>query len=142
MAGGDASGHGGGHFQRTVSFHEIVISEIQRHRSFKVFNLFAESVRETGQAAAMHTECVILLLDMAGGNPVNFRHPANHGLFHLDDLRRAVPDSGGGRAITERGNGVGFYYLPVVRFGAKAALNRIRICRQRVRGDLNAHGDA
>jgi hypothetical protein len=54
MAGGDASGHRGCHFQRTMRFHKVVIREIQGNRSLKVFNLFAESIGETGKAAAVH----------------------------------------------------------------------------------------
>jgi hypothetical protein len=37
-----------------MSFHKVVTCEIERDRSLKVFKLFAECIRETGQSAAMH----------------------------------------------------------------------------------------
>ena len=48
-----------------MPFAEVVIREIQRDRSFKVFNLFAESVREARQSAAVHPQCVILFFGIA-----------------------------------------------------------------------------
>ena len=69
MAIFNASGHCGRHADCVVRFHEIVIREIQRDRSFKVFKLLAESVREPGQAAAVHPQRVILLFNVRRGNP-------------------------------------------------------------------------
>ena len=45
MAAFDASGHCRGHLQSLVRFAEVVIREIERNRSLKVFKLFAERVR-------------------------------------------------------------------------------------------------
>ena len=111
MALFNSSRHCGTHFQGTVSLNEIVISEIQRDRSFKIFNLFAESVRKAGKAAAMYPQCVILLFNVARGNPVNVRRTAHNRLFHGNNFGGAVPNGGG---FAERGNGVGFYNLPVI----------------------------
>jgi hypothetical protein len=139
MALFDASGHCRGHFQGPVCFHKVVIREVQGNRSFKVFKLFTECVRETGKPAAMHPQGVILLLNVRRGNAVNFWHPAHNRLFNFHNLRRAIPNSGGSRRITERGNGVGFYNLPVIRFRAKAALNGIGVSFQRIRRNLDPH---
>lgn len=54
-----------------MSFHEVVICEIERDRSLKVFQLFAESIRESSKTAAVHPERVILLFDVRRGNTVN-----------------------------------------------------------------------
>jgi hypothetical protein len=89
---------------------EIVISEIQGNRSFKVFKLFAESVREARQSAAMHPQRVILLFNVRCRNTVNVRHSAHNRLFSAHNFRRAIPN--GRSRATERGNGVGFYQLP------------------------------
>jgi hypothetical protein len=58
-----------------------VIREIQRDRSLKVFKLFAESVRQTSQTAAVHPQRVILLFNVACGNPANVRHSRNTTVF-------------------------------------------------------------
>jgi hypothetical protein len=57
-----------------VEFHEVVITKVQRNRSLKIFKLFAERIGEASQAAAVHTQCVILLFNMRRGNPFNVRH--------------------------------------------------------------------
>jgi len=51
---------------RTMNFSEVVIREIECDRSLKILNLFAESIGETGQPAAVHVQGVILLFNMAG----------------------------------------------------------------------------
>ena len=61
--------HCGSHFQSLVSFHKVVIREIESNRSFKVFKLFAESIGQTSQAAAMHPQRVILLFNVGRVNP-------------------------------------------------------------------------
>lgn len=78
------------HADSSVRFHEIVIREVERHRSLKVFNLFAESVGQPGETVAMHTESVVLLLDVTGGNPVIVGHTIHNRLFNFDDFRRAT----------------------------------------------------
>ena len=39
-----------------MRFAEIIIGEIERDRSLKVFNLLAESVGQPGQSAAVHPQ--------------------------------------------------------------------------------------
>lgn len=43
----DASGLSGRHAQCAMRFAEVVISKIERNRSLKVFQLFAESSRQS-----------------------------------------------------------------------------------------------
>ena len=50
------------HAQRLVCFAKVVISEIERDRSFKVFKLFAESVCKTREAAAVHIRVIEAML--------------------------------------------------------------------------------
>ena len=45
-----------------VRLAEVVIREIECDRSFKVFELFAEGVREPRQSTAVHPQCVVLLV--------------------------------------------------------------------------------
>jgi hypothetical protein len=51
----NASGHCWRHADCQTRFHEIIINEIQRNRSFKVFKFLAESVREVSEASAKAT---------------------------------------------------------------------------------------
>ena len=73
-----------------MRFHEIVISETERNRSFKVFQFLAESISQPSETAAMHTERVILLFNVRRGNAIHIRHARNNRLFDADNLRRAV----------------------------------------------------
>ena len=69
-----------------MSLAEIVICEIEGNRSIKVFNLFAESVRQTREAAAMHPQCVILFFDVRRRNARNVWHTRNNrplGFYHV-----------------------------------------------------------
>jgi len=43
---------------------EVVIREIERDRSLKVFQLFTECACEARKASAVHPQCVILFFDM------------------------------------------------------------------------------
>ena len=79
---------------------EVIIREVQRNRSFKIFQLFAESIGQSGQPAAMHPQGVILLFDMGSGNPANIGHPGNDCLLDFNHLRRAVS---AGRLFRRRG---------------------------------------
>ena len=78
---------------------EIIIREIERDRSFKVFQLFAESVGQPRQPAAMHTQRMVLLFDMGGGNAVHVGHTRDNGLFDFNDLCWTVS---AGRIFVER----------------------------------------
>ena len=69
---------------------KIIICEVERDRSFKVFQLFAECVGQPGQPTAVHSQGVVLLFDMRRGNPVHIRHPGNDRLFDFYDLCRTV----------------------------------------------------
>ena len=64
----NAGGHRWRHADCQMRFHEVVIREIERNRSLKIFKLFAESVREACQAAAVHPQRVILLFNVRRGN--------------------------------------------------------------------------
>ena len=48
-----------------MRFDKVVIAEVQGHCSLKVLKLLAECVREPGKTAAMHTNRMVLLFDMA-----------------------------------------------------------------------------
>lgn len=88
-----------------MSFHEIVIREIERDRSFKILKFFAECIREAGQAAAVHTESVILLFNVRRGNAAHVGHSRHDGLLNFDHFRRAVTDL---RVCVDVGECVGF----------------------------------
>lgn len=94
MAAFDTGGHRRGHFQSLVRFAEVIISEIESHRSLKVFKLLAESVRESSKTAAMHTERMILLFNVRRGNAIHIGHTGHNSLFNADNLCRAVTDMG------------------------------------------------
>lgn len=57
---------------------EIIVAEIQRDRSLKIFKLFAECVREASQTAAMHPQRVILLFNVRRANPIHVRHTGHN----------------------------------------------------------------
>ena len=86
MAVFDASGHRWCHSDCLVRFHKVVIREIQSDRSLKVFKFFAECIRETGQAAAMHPQSVVLFLDVGRCNPCHVRRTTDSCLFHFHDF--------------------------------------------------------
>jgi hypothetical protein len=69
MAIFNASGHCWRHTDCFVSFHKVVIREIQRNCSLKVLELFAESIREASQTTAMRPQHVILLFNVRCRNP-------------------------------------------------------------------------
>jgi hypothetical protein len=67
------------HPQSVVSLAKVVVSEIERDRSFKVFEFLAESVGQASKTAAMHPESVILLFNVAGSDAIHVRqHLAIH----------------------------------------------------------------
>ena len=80
----DTSSHCRSHAQSLVRFAEIIVSKIQRDRSFKVLKLFAESIGQPRETAAVHPQRVILFLDErawvfvftieARREPTNFLH--------------------------------------------------------------------
>jgi len=86
-----ARSHCRGHAQRAMNFAEVVIREIQRNRSLKVFKLFAECLRQPGQPAAVHPQRELLAFDMRSANLGNIRHPGHNCLFGADDFRRGIP---------------------------------------------------
>jgi hypothetical protein len=43
---------------------EVVIREIERDRSFKIFQFLAKGIRQARQSAAVHSQRVVLFLDM------------------------------------------------------------------------------
>jgi hypothetical protein len=52
---------------------EVVIREVEGDCSFKIFQLFTESVCQPGQPTAMHPQGVILLFDMGRCDKALFR---------------------------------------------------------------------
>jgi hypothetical protein len=76
-----------------MRFHEIVVAQIQGGCSLKIFKLFAEGVVELGETAAVHSQCVILFLNMRYANPIHVGHTGHNRLFSFDNFRRAVPAS-------------------------------------------------
>jgi hypothetical protein len=76
-----------------MRFHKIIVTEIQCNRSLKVFKLFAESVCEPSQAAAVHPQRVILLFNMRRANPIHVRHTGNNRSFSSYNFRRTVTAS-------------------------------------------------
>lgn len=99
----NASGHRWRHADCAVRLDEIVIREIQRDRSFKVFKLLAESVCQASQATAVHPQRVILLFNVRRGDQSHVWRSADCRLFNFHHFRRAIPDGGWRGKITERG---------------------------------------
>jgi hypothetical protein len=62
----DACGHCWRATNGTVEFHEVVIPVMECDRCLEVFKLLGERIRQPAQAAAMHPQRMILLLDIAG----------------------------------------------------------------------------
>ena len=77
-----------------MRFHEIIVAEIQRDRSLKVFKLFTECVGEPSQAAAVHPQRVILLFNVRCANPIHVRHTGHNRFFSSHNFRRTVTASG------------------------------------------------
>jgi hypothetical protein len=50
--------------------HKIVIREVERNRSAEILKLLAESVREAGQPAHVHSHRQILALHVGSGNQI------------------------------------------------------------------------
>jgi hypothetical protein len=60
-----------------MSLAEIIISEIERNGSSKVFKLFAKRIGQSGEPAAVYTKSMILLLNVRGRKPAYVRHSGN-----------------------------------------------------------------
>ena len=63
---------------------------MQRNRRFEIFQFLAESVREPGQAAAVHPQRVVLFFDVACGNQVNLGIALHWYSFRLYHFRRGI----------------------------------------------------
>jgi hypothetical protein len=100
------------------AFAEIITSENKRNRSFKVFKLLAESVRE---AAAVHPQRMILPLNVAGRNSAHVRHTGNNRALRFHDFGGRVPT---GCVFVEIDDTVGFYELLIIHFDTKSFFNR------------------
>src|SRR5205807_335592 len=130
MAAFDSCGHCRGHSQRTMRLAEVVIREVERDRSFKVFKLLAESVGQPCESAAVHPERVILLLDVAGCDSAHVWHSVDDCALCFHDFCRAIPTGG---VFVEIDHAVGFYELGVVNLRPKAPLNGFWIDRKSTR---------
>jgi hypothetical protein len=64
---------------------------VECNRSFEVFQLFAESVRESAQPAAMHPQSVILFLNVARGDQINDGASCNGRALHVHYIGRGIP---------------------------------------------------
>ena len=102
----NARSHCRGASNRQMRLAKVVIREIQRRRSFKIVQLFAESVGQPGQPPAVHPQRVVLFLHMAGANPADVRHSGDDRLFRFHHLRWAVP---AGRVFIEIHHGSDFH---------------------------------
>ena len=67
-----------------MSLDEVVIAKVEGNRSLKVFKLLTERIRQSCEAAAMHSQRVILFLNMAGRNAVHVGQAVDNGLFRFD----------------------------------------------------------
>src|ERR1700677_477902 len=85
----------------------------------------------------MHTERVILFLDMAGRNPANVRHTSDNRAFGLNDFGWRIPTR---RFFVEVGDTVGFYKLSVIHFRSKTALDGFWIRCKGIGSNLDATG--
>ena len=59
-----------------VELHEVVIPVMRGDRGLEVFEPLGERIRQTAESAAMHTQRVILFLNVACGNQINHEAPA------------------------------------------------------------------
>jgi hypothetical protein len=73
-----------------VDFDEVVICVVQSHSGLEVFQLFAESVGQSGQAAAVHSQCVILFFNVACGDQFNVWLPLNNCPFYFHEFGRRI----------------------------------------------------
>src|SRR6266480_5138279 len=103
---------------------EIVVCEIESNRSLKVIKLFAESVRQTSQSAAVHSQSKVLAFDVRRSNPAHVRHSRNNCSLNLNHFNRAIPT---GCVFVEIREAVGFYNLSVVNLAFKITFNRVWI---------------
>ena len=81
---------------------EVVISEIERDRSLKVFLLFAEGIREARQSAAMHAQRVVLFLNVRRANALRIGRAHNDVLFRFDNFSRRIASCGIFGEVRER----------------------------------------
>jgi hypothetical protein len=106
---------------------------MEGHCSLKAFQLLAESVRQTSQAAAVHPHRQILALNVRGGNLAK--------LGRADEARLRDSSDIAGAVLTLRadiGQGVGFYDLAVIDAVTESEGNRILIGLHGIGGKLDA----
>src|SRR5262245_45044893 len=72
--------------QGSVRLDEVVIREIEIHRSTKIREFFAEGIGQAGQAAAVHPQGMVLLLNVARANCGDFRRSLNDGLLNVHNV--------------------------------------------------------
>jgi hypothetical protein len=80
--------HRRGASNRAMNLAEVVISEVHRHCSFKIYQLFAEGVGQASKPAAVHSDGVILLLDVRGCDPANLWRSSDDALLNFNHFRR------------------------------------------------------
>ena len=65
---------------------EVIVGEIKRNRSPQNFPAFCRGRFVSGEPSAMHSQSVVLLLDMRGRNRGEITLPANGAFLDLDHL--------------------------------------------------------
>jgi hypothetical protein len=129
MALFDVSGHCRTHFQSAMRFDEVVISEMERNCSLKIFQFFAESICQSAEPAAMHSQRVILLFNMGSRNQIHIRRALHNRFFSTHNFCGTIPNC---RFFTEINDGVGFYNLRVINICTKTVFNRFPIGVERI----------
>ena len=73
-----------------MPLYQIVVSEVQRNRSLEVFELFAESQRQTGQTAHVQPRRCVQPFNVACRNKVHVRRTRDGPLIHGNKCRRTI----------------------------------------------------
>ena len=87
----EARFHGRRDPQSLVNPAEVVVGEVQAVGSPEVLPLFAERVRQPGQAAHGHADCQILPFNVARANQALVGIAHDWDLLRMRDVGRAVP---------------------------------------------------
>jgi hypothetical protein len=73
-----------------MRFHEIIIRKVERHRSFEVFQFFAECEREPREPFAVRPHSQIRPLNVGRANLVWIRVACDSRFVNCDQFGRAV----------------------------------------------------
>ena len=134
---GDTRFHCGCDAQGLVNPAEVVVHEVNRGGVFMVFQLLAESVGQSCEAAVAHAQREILPLYMAGGYVQPFGLPRNADFASANTNGRRVSSFTGGRFIP-----IEFDQLRKVDLRAKSAFDGSNVGFVSIAGKLNAFSEA